>query len=83
MSYVSDSFNDFFAIVLSDTVNAPFPFDALYVGSAGAVVVIKNDNLATAVTFTAVPAGTVLKVAGIRVNSTSTTAANLVGLRRV
>ena len=50
----------------------------IYVGVTGNVVVVDADG--TAVTFTAVPAGTILPVEAKRVNSTSTTATNMVAL---
>lgn len=53
-------------------------FDGIYVGGAGNVVVV--DVNGTATTFTAVPVGTILPVRGKRVNSTSTTATNLLAL---
>ena len=51
---------------------------ALYVGGAGAVVAVTEDG--TAVTFAAVPAGTTLRIRCRRVNSTNTTATNIVRL---
>lgn len=64
----------------SDTVNAAFPFDAIYVGGAGDVVVVLSSTVA--VLFESVPAGTVLPIAGIRVNSTNTTASKITVLKR-
>lgn len=55
-------------------------FDALYIGGAGAVD-IKTSEDAAAVTFAAVPAGTVLPVQGVRVMA-ATAATNIVWLRR-
>lgn len=66
------------AIVPSDTVNQPEGFVALYVGGAGNIVVVNQDN--SNATFTAVPVGTQLLVAGKRVNATGTTATLLVGI---
>lgn len=51
---------------------------ALYVGGAGNVVLITRGG--QAITFTSVAAGTVIPVACRRVNSTSTTATNMVAL---
>jgi len=51
---------------------------ALYVGGAGNLVAVMYDG--TAVTFTGVPAGTLLPIAARRVNSTSTTATSIVAL---
>lgn len=50
----------------------------LYVGGAGNLVAVNNNE--TAVTFTGVLAGTVLPIQCKRVNSTSTTATNIVAL---
>lgn len=50
---------------------------ALYVGGAGNVVAVVGG---TAVTFTAVPAGSTLWIGATRVNSTSTTATAIVAL---
>lgn len=54
------------------------PARALYVGGTGDVVAL-NENGVT-VTFAAVPAGSVLPIATARVNSTNTTATNIVAL---
>lgn len=60
------------------------PFSGLYVGGAGDIVVcMRNGDGAggvTTVTFKAVPVGTILPIAIQGVNSTNTTATNLVGL---
>ncbi len=50
----------------------------IYVGTTGNVVVVAPDD--TTATFIAVPAGAVLPVQAKRVNSTSTTASNMVAL---
>lgn len=50
----------------------------LYIGGAGAVTVLNNEGVA--VTFAAVPVGTTLQIATTRVNSTGTTATNIVAL---
>lgn len=52
---------------------------ALYVGTTGNVAVVLKDG--TAVTFSSVPAGAILPVECKRVNSTNTTASNIVALR--
>ena len=49
----------------------------IYVGGAGNIVAIVGGN---AITFTGVVAGTVLPIRCSRVNSTNTTATNLVAL---
>lgn len=74
-SIIADSF---FAITPSDTVNFDTP-SRIYVGGTGNVVAVGKDGVA--VTFTGVPAGTTLPIVAVRVNSTSTTATALVGLR--
>lgn len=67
-----------FAVVPSDTVDFSELSRALYIGGAGnLVVVMQNGNV---LTFVGVPAGTVLPVRASRVNSTSTTATNIVAL---
>lgn len=69
----------FVAVTPSDSAaNNISTFRALYVGTGGNVVVVGADNVA--VTFTAVPGGSILPVQGKRVNSTSTTASNIVAL---
>ena len=80
---VNTGYNVAFPITKSDTVNARQPFDAVYVGSAGAVVVVLADSAATEVTFAGVPAGAVLQIEGIRINETDTVPSDFVGLRRV
>ncbi len=51
---------------------------AIYIGVGGNMVVIRDDD--TAVTFTGVVAGTIVPVQAKRINSTSTTATNMVAL---
>ena len=65
------------AVTPSDTVDFAKPAKGLYIGGVGNVIVMSND---TAVTYTAVAAGTTLWVEATRVNSTSTTATNMVAL---
>ena len=67
-----------FAITPSNTVNEARQFHTIYVGGAGNIVVVNEDG--TTATFTAVPVGTQLRVAGKRVNLTNTTATLLIGL---
>lgn len=74
------------AITPSDTVNISLPgaavqVSAVYVGGAGAVVAVYQDG--TTATFAAVPVGTVLPISVKRINSTSTTATNLLALYRL
>jgi hypothetical protein len=72
----------YLAITKSDTVNFITGTNALcrgiYVGGTGDVVAVMADD--TAVTFSAVPAGTVLPIQAKRVNSASTTATLMVAL---
>jgi hypothetical protein len=74
--------NNYAAVTPSDVTNGPFSdaFDALYIGGAGNVVVVRDDEVA--VTFVGLSAGQILRTHGIRVNSTNTTATNLVALKR-
>lgn len=66
------------AVTPSDSVDfTSFPPKAVYVGGAGAVVAVVAG---AAVTFAAVPVGTVLPIAFSRINATNTTATNLVAL---
>ena len=74
----TESADHAFAITPSNSVNFDYTVRGVYVGGAGNVVIVTpNFN---AVTFVGVPAGTVLPVKAVRVNSTSTTATSLVGL---
>jgi hypothetical protein len=56
-------------------------FDALYVGSAGTVVIVTQDG--KSVSFVGAPASRILPVRGKRVASSGTTAGDLVALKRV
>lgn len=69
---------DCFSITKSDTDNFAYQVRAIYVGGAGNVVVVTPAG--SVVTFTGVPAGTILPVRAIRVNSTDTTATDMDGL---
>jgi hypothetical protein len=65
-------------ITKSDTANLPTGARQIWVGGAGDV---KIDTISgDAVTFVAVPAGTLLPVQAKKVYSTGTTATNLVAL---
>jgi hypothetical protein len=66
------------AVTPSDSVDFSYPARALYIGGAGNVVVILEDE--TAVTFSGVPAGFILPVVCRRVNATDTTATLIVAL---
>lgn len=80
-SYGSDySAVDALAVTPSDTVNfgTNITCRGLYIGTTGNVaVVLVSGNV---VTFTGVPAGTILPVVCTRVNNTNTTASNIIGL---
>ena len=66
------------AITPSDATNFA-ACRAIYVGTGGNVVAVFADNN-TAATFVNVPSGAILPVAVWRVNSTNTTASNMVAL---
>lgn len=70
--------SNYFAITPSDSVNFNDVTRGIYSGDGGNIVCVdKNDN---AVTFVSVPAGVVLPIRAKRINATSTTATNMVGL---
>lgn len=70
---------NYVAITKSDATDfSGFMTRAIYVGGSGDVVAVDLDN--NAVTFSSVPAGTVLPIRARRVNSTNTTATNMVAL---
>jgi hypothetical protein len=66
------------AVTPSDTTEFSTVTRALFVGGAGAVTALMADG--TTCTFTGVTAGSVLPIRIRRVNSTSTTATNMVAL---
>lgn len=67
------------AVTPSDTADIPHgTVKALYVGGAGNLVAVGQDG--ENATFNSVPAGTVLEINAKRVNSTDTTATNIVAL---
>ena len=66
------------AVTPHDSTNFAREMEGLYVGGTGDVVVVLPSG--TAITFVGVPAGTILPVRCIRVNSTSTTATSIVAL---
>lgn len=84
--YFIESAGGFATITPSDTVNFSFTLGTqtrlftrgIYVGTTGNVVAVDADN--NAITFVAVPAGALLPISAKRVNSTNTTASNLVAL---
>lgn len=72
----------FFSITPNDGADLPAPTRGIYVGGAGDIVVVGlNDPTSTgAVTFKAVPVGTILPIAAKRVKLTGTSATLLVGM---
>jgi hypothetical protein len=78
MSQVLQNFNYYATITKSDTVNFPDGVcDAIYVGTAGVVVVVREDGIL--VPFTAI-AGGILPVKAKRVNDASTVPTLMVAL---
>lgn len=75
---VSAPAGNFAAITPSDATDLTFVTRAVYVGTGGNVVAV--DAAGTAVTFSNVPDGSILPIRASRINSTSTTATNLVAL---
>ena len=73
------AFEGGYPIVLSDTIPLTTTTRGIYVGTAGNIT-MRFGPTQTSVTFTAVPAGTVLNVRADLVNLTGTTASNLVAL---
>ena len=66
------------SITPSDTVSLPAGCRGIYVGGAGNVAAVGDDNVA--VTFTGLPIGTFMPIGAKRVNATNTTATLLVAL---
>jgi len=69
---------DAFAITPSDATDFTYSARGLYVGVGGTVVLATLANVA--ITFVNVASGQILPVACRRVNSTGTTATNIIGL---
>lgn len=68
----------YYAITPHNSTDEAIDFRGIYVGVAGDVVVVPRSG--SAVTFKGAQAGSVIPVRGKRVNSTNTTATDLVGL---
>lgn len=68
----------YFTITPHDSTNFSISTRGIYVGGAGNLVAVDEDG--NAVTFTGVLAGVVYPIRCKRVNSTNTTATNLVGM---
>lgn len=66
------------AVTPSDTVSTSTPFRFLWVGVAGNVSVFMLGGMS--LTFVGVPAGTLLRASGSRVNATGTTATTMLAL---
>jgi len=66
------------AVTPNDSTDLAFTSRALYVGGAGNIVVTMAGG--GDVTFTAVPAGSILPIRVSRVKSTSTTATSIINL---
>lgn len=67
------------AVTASDITEYAPVLDAVFVGGAGDIAVVPANGSA-AVVFT-VPAGAIIPLAVKKINSTDTTATNIVGLR--
>lgn len=67
------------AVTPNDSTDLAWISKAIYVGVTGDLSVIAEDDT-VAVTFTAVPAGTVLPIRARRVMATGTTASSIVNL---
>jgi hypothetical protein len=66
------------AFAITPGVALPFPPRAIYVGGAGAIAMTGQDG--NAVTFAAVPVGAIIPFRAASVQSSGTTATNLLGL---
>lgn len=74
----TDSADDAEAVTPSDSVNLGNITRALYVGTTGNIVVVMKSGRTA--TLNSVPAGALLPLRVSRVNSTNTTASNIVAL---
>lgn len=77
---LGDAADDFMAVTPSDALSLPFRCKRLWVGGAGNVSLLARDGV-TPVVYTAVPAGTYLRVRASYVRSTGTTATNIIAER--
>ncbi|KAA0971072.1 hypothetical protein FPY71_11545 [Aureimonas fodinaquatilis] len=68
-----------FAVTPHDVNELAYVTNGIYVGGAGDIVLVDKTS-GTAVTFKAVPAGSILPVRTAKINATSTTATHIVGL---
>lgn len=69
---------EFAAVTKSDVTVFTFPTRGLYIGGAGDVAVVSP--IGSAVTFSAVPAGTLLPIAVVQVLSTGTSATLIIAV---
>ena len=74
-------YNQYPALTPSDTVDLPKLTHGLWVGGAGDVAAVAQNNVVTV--FAAVPAGSWLPLAVRRINATGTTATGLVALYQI
>jgi hypothetical protein len=70
----------FAAVTAADADLPKYPTRGLYIGTIGNVNVTDGGATPSTVTFIAVPAGTILPIQVTRVNSTGTTATNIIAL---
>ena len=68
------------AVTPHDSTDLAYATRGLYVGVGGDITVVFVADVATAVLLTDVPSGVILPICITRVNSTATTATNMVGL---
>lgn len=66
------------AVAPSDSADLAFVSRAIYVGGDGNIAAVSPEG--QTVTFVGVPAGTILPIRCARINSTGTTATNLVAM---
>ena len=70
---------NYFTVTPSDSVDFEFETRGLWIGVGGTVVVIGAGD-STAISFLNVASGTMLPLRAIRVNTTGTTATDIVGV---
>ena len=75
---LSDPSDDYFVATPHDSNDEASVSKGVLVLGAGDVVAVRPDG--TAVTFTGVPAGALLPIRAVRINSTNTTATNIIFL---
>jgi len=75
---LSDPCDNAFAITPSNSTDFDYVTRGIYVGGAGNIAAVMLDG--SVVTFVGATAGSILPIRVSRVNSTNTTATNLVGI---